>query len=429
MKKLLLISALISTFTFHLSTALAQTDNDDIVIVDDEECGCELVFINGIQTTQDNGLYGFKRADGTVIAPNKYMVVDRFQGNYCKVYLDYGKCGLINSNGDEIVPCIHEDVGYPTEGLIFASKDEHYGYYDTLGNLVIPYRFLAASSFNEGLATVGIQLDSFSVSYGFIDRNGNYVIQPQYEYAFPFYNGYAVVKNYDRYGMIDRNNREVLPVKYEVVTSMFDSIFFAGDENEVALFNNHFKPITKQVYTGIWGYSDGLVLVTRDNHLGYLNGRGEEVIPCQFDQANPFFMGRAGVSKDGKWGIIDTTGRYILPLEYDNSGYRGEAYHYHDSLALIEKNERYGYVNLDGQIVVYPALEDAYQFTDGLAPVKMGQWGYIDTKGDIFIMPVFDFASPFSYGRAEVTYQGVLHKMDVRGRCVKNCSNAPKSWR
>ena len=162
---------------------------------------------------------------------------------------------------------------------------------------------------------------------------------------------------------------------------------------------------------------------------GFLDLKGKEVIPCQYDEAGLFDQGRAYVSAGGKWGIIDRQGNIVLPIEYDNSGYRAEAYRYHDGLALVEKGRKYGYCDMEGRLVIYPCFDNAYQFSEGLAPVQLGAWGYIDTHGDFFIPLVFDMASPFQYGRSEVVYQGQVHKMNTDGQCVKNCKNAPKSWR
>ena len=237
------------------------------------------------------------------------------------------------------------------------------------------------------------------------------------------------MKKYDRYGMINRKNKEVFPIKFEILTSMFEGLLFAGDDDGLAMYNNRFKRLTEPVYTYLVGKTEGRILVIRDNKYGYLDEKGHEVIPCQYDQAGLFKDDRAYVSLNGKWGIINSKGDVILPIEYDNSGYRGEAYIYHDGLALIEKDNRYGYCDMEGRPVIWPCFENAYQFTDGLAPVFLGSWGYIDTKGDFFIAPIFDMASPFEYGRAEVVYRGEIHKMNTEGHCVKNCKNAPKSWR
>lgn len=417
---------------FLVLTLLCLATNikaQNVEYIDDEECGCELVFIDGIQTTQDGDFFGFKRENGTIIVPNKYRFVDQFHGEYCKVYLNYDSCGLINRDGQEIVPCIHSDVQYPNDGMIAAIKDGLYGFYDTMGVLQIPFTYRAASTFNEGLAVVAVDIDSTLVSYGYIDHKGKMVIAPQYEYAFPFYEGVAVVKNYDRYGMIDMKNNEVFPIKWEILTSMFDGLCFAGDDNGLALYNKKFKRLTKPIYSELVGKTEGRILVARDGKYGFLDEKGNEVIPCQYEAAGLFNEDRTNVTLNGKCGIIDSKGKVILPIQFDNSGYRGEAYRYHDGLALIEKDGKYGYADKEGNLVVYPCFDNAYQFANGLAPVNIGLWGYIDTTGDFFITPVFDMASPFEWGRAEVVYMGEIHKMNVEGRCVKNCKNAPKSWR
>lgn len=416
----LLIILLCSTF------GLAQ---ERVEYVDDESCGCELVFIDGIQTTQAGDRFGFKREDGTIIAPNKYMFVDQFHGDYCKVYMDYDSCGLINRDGVEVIPCIYHEVAYPTEGAIRVLLDSLYGFFDTLGRQIIPFRYRAASTFSEGLAVVAVDIDSTLVSYGYIDHEGNTVIPPMYEYAYPFHEGFAVVKNYERHGLIDKRNKEVLPIKYEIVTSVSEGVFFAGDEYGLALFNRKFKPITKPLYTQIIGMSDHRILAVRDGRYSFLDLTGKELTPYQFDQALMFAHGRAGVSRNGKWGIIDTKGNFVLPLEYDNSNIRGEMYCYYDGMALIEKDSLLGYADLNGNVVIPPQYRNAYRFSDGLAPVLMNWWGYINAKGEVVIPPVFDLASPFSYGRSEVVYQGESHHMDTEGRCVKNCKNAPKTWK
>ena len=420
-------------FSFYLLVSLLMSltyAQEKVEYVDDEECGCELVFIDGIQTTQDGDRFGFKREDGTVIVPNKYMFVDRFHGQYCKVYMDYDRCGLINRDGKEVVPCRYQNVFYPTDGMIMVLNNEGlYGFFDTLGVLHVPFIYRAASSFNEGVAVVGVDIDSALVQYGFIDHDGKMVIDPQYDYAFPFHEGVAVVKKYDRYGMINHKNREVFPIKYEILTSMFQGLVFAGDDDGLAMYNRKFKRLTDPVYTYLVGNTEGRILVMRDGKYGYLDDKGKEVIPCQYDEAGLFDQSRATVSLGGKWGIIDRTGKVVLPIEYDNSRIRGEAYRFHDGLALIEKDGRYGYCDIEGRPVIWPCFERAYQFSDGLAPVQLGLWGYIDTKGDFFISPIFDMASPFEYGRSEVLYQGEVHMMNTEGKCVKNCKNAPKSWR
>ena len=395
----------------------------------DEECGCDLLFVNGIETTRDGDRYGFRSEDGTVITPNIYLHVGQFTDGYCKVILEEGQCGLIDSTGRQVVPCIYDDVDYPSEGRVQVMKDRLRGYTDLDGNVVIPLQYLMAGTFSEGYATVLVSLDSFFSACTFIDTMGRQFLPPEYDNLQPFSCGFAEVCQYKRWGVIDHSGRTVLPTIYEQITTIFDTLFFAGDADGMALFDKRMKPLTPFVYTWTGGLQYGRIPVVRNGKHGFLDRHGREVIPCIYDDASSFSSGRAMVRLGDRYGIIDTAGRVVLPIEYDNTTVMGDKYIYHDGLALVQKNGKLGYVDLDGRLAIDFYFDQAYHFTEGLASVRYnGRWGYIDTHGDIYLPLVFDVASPFRWGRADVYYNGDFRQVDRKGRCVKNCKGI-KSWR
>ena len=242
---------------------LMETDTlqEPVVYVDDESCGCELVFIDGIQTTTDGERYGFKRQDGSIIADNIYYYVDRFHGEYCKVLYAPDSAGMIDRDGREVIPCIYTDVEYPTEGRFRVQKGLYFGFCDLTGREVVPPSYRAASIYQEGLAVIAYDFDSFHTEYGFIDTMGMIALEPRYEYAFPFSEGFSVVKKYDRYGMINKEGREVIPIKYIVLTSMSQGLYFAGDDQTIALYNNRHERLTEEVYEGVYGMTEDRILV------------------------------------------------------------------------------------------------------------------------------------------------------------------------
>ena len=49
-------------------------------------------------------------------------------------------------------------------------------------------------------------------------------------------------------------------------------------------------------------------------------------------------------------------------------------------------NERWGYIDKTGKIVINPQFDEAGTFSDGLAVVRLGdKFGYIDTSGKIAV--------------------------------------------
>ena len=395
-----------------------------------EECGCDIFYIDGIETTRDGDRYGFRRDDGTVIAPNKYLYVGQFTDGYCKVYLEENLCGIIDRDGREVVPCLYEGVDFPSEDRVLVYKDGRYGFCDLDGNLVIPTQYLQAGSFHEGCAPVLVAVDSFYSACTFIDKSGRQLYPVHFQNLQPFTCGYALVRLYDRWGLMNHAGHIVLPTVYEKMTTLFgDTLFFAGDDEGMALYDASMKPLTPAVYTWNSGLFEGRIAVCRNGKYGFLDARGREVIPCVYDEISLFSFGRAKVRLGDRYGIIDTVGQIVLPIEYEDNSPKSVKYVYLDELALVEKDGRFGYVDYAGRVVIPICFEDAYQFSEGVAPVRYnGRWGYLDTRGNAFLPFVFDLASPFEWGRAEVYYNGESRKVDREGRCVKNCKGI-KTWR
>lgn len=73
------------------------------------------------------------------------------------------------------------------------------------------------------------------------------------------------------------------------------------------------------------------------------------------------------------------------------------------SLFRIEKNGKTGYIDKAGRVAIAPRFDEGWDFSEGLAPVRIGDdWGYIDTTGKIIIKAQFFSASGFRDGIASV---------------------------
>jgi len=75
----------------------------------------------------------------------------------------------------------------------------------------------------------------------------------------------------------------------------------------------------------------------------------------------------------------------------------------------VSVDGKWGYIDKTGTIRVQPQFNDARDFSDGLAGVRVrvtenevGKWGYIDTTGALVIQPQFDETGDFAEGMAAV---------------------------
>ena len=204
------------------------------------------------------------------------------------------------------------------------------------------------------------------------------------------------------------------------------------------------------VQNGLWGYidstgteiiqpkfiqcatfSDGHAFVKKGSNahdgfavvddIGYINTKNEfrsiSGFFSRFDEAENFYEGRAAVRLPGigiftrsKWGFIDTSLNIVIKPGYTKVG------NFSEGLAWVEDkkmfllfviSDNYGYVNLDGQLVIPSRFEHAGSFFEGLANITLdGKKGFINKQGEIIIEPRFEAVGKFSQGLAPVKQEG-----------------------
>lgn len=121
------------------------------------------------------------------------------------------------------------------------------------------------------------------------------------------------------------------------------------------------------------------------------------------------------VEQGGKYGYIDAKGTVAINPQFD------EATDFADGLAAVRLGAKWGFVDDDGKYVVNPQFDDAMPFADGLAAVRMGdQWGYVGPEGKFVINPQFDHAYPFAEDRARVVSGGKFAFIDKAGKYIAN---------
>lgn len=75
-------------------------------------------------------------------------------------------------------------------------------------------------------------------------------------------------------------------------------------------------------------------------------------------------------------------------------------------LFAVNPGNKFGFINIEGDLVIEPKYEYAHDFSEGLAAVRTGgKWGFIDKSGKMAIPPKFDcvYRKGFSQGLAAAT--------------------------
>ena len=89
-----------------------------------------------------------------------------------------------------------------------------------------------------------------------------------------------------------------------------------------------------------------------------------------------FHEGLAKICKDGKYGFMDKTGKIVIPTIYR------QAIDFHEGLAAVKKDEKYGYIDKEGNVVLPFRFDDADYFMGGYARVHEGPDSVADSGQD-----------------------------------------------
>jgi hypothetical protein len=208
--------------------------------------------------------------------------------------------------------------------------------------------------------------------WGYMNSNGRFILQPQFEEADDFQeNGLATVKIYGKAGMINYSGQFVI----------------------------------LPLYRSIMPFSEGRAIVMDDDGFKVINEAGQELTTKAYSLIRPYQEQRAifaGTNPDGKYlyGYLDERGNEVIPLQFEN------AYDFTDEKALVQvKENEFALINRNGDILQTFPYELMTGYSEGWIAFKKtfnDKWGYVDEHGQVMIAPQFSIALPFQDGRAVV---------------------------
>lgn len=119
-------------------------------------------------------------------------------------------------------------------------------------------------------------------------------------------------------------------------------------------------------------------------------------------------------SENGRWGFRDHTGRNIIPPVYE------DAYEFSEGAALVRIDGIWQFLDTAGNMILDCSQYDSVKpFSEGYTPVRAaGKWGYLAMDGRIAIEPAFDMAGIFHEGLAVVRVGGKYGYIDRDGGIV-----------
>ena len=273
---------------------------------------------------------------------------------------------------------------------------ENYGIYyharEGINNLKLFYEFLGRHQ--DGLID---DIEKFQLAK-----------QSLFEFLDKLEQEYFHVDAWDVFNMSDRGHQQQANELLKNIAANNAVITSAMENNdisllEISLFNRE----------SVLGFSDFRSLL---NYPDYSYGL-KHIFELAVEEYHQIYGEVEHFEQDGLWGLKDEDGKVIVEPIYDELyGFAGE------DLAVIYKDEKYGYLHKSGKVHIGPMYQDAYDFEGGKAIVKLDdKYGVINIQNTVVIPFVFDEITALDdEGNFTVQKHNKWGVIDSEGKTVLN---------
>lgn len=301
-----------------------------------------------------------------------------------------GLYGVINRRGTEILSPKYEDVGEFSEGLIYADKGDGYGYFNTEGAQVIDYLFDNATDFHKGLA-----ITELGGHYGLINREAEAVADFKYDWIEPLKdNGIpSRTKIGDRFGLMKPSGAAICDSVYYRIGSFSEGFALAYNDRNYGFVDATCDTVIEFNYTFTEDafsesrFVNGYAKVwqkdqRRELKVGIIDTAGNKVFPAIFEDTGVLEGNFIPVKKNGKWGYADLDVELVIPYRYISAG------NFKSNLALIQTDKGFNLIDTLGA-PTFDKWYATFERLDTLAIVSDTLYGMIDTGGTELVPQIY----------------------------------------
>jgi hypothetical protein len=228
---------------------------------------------------------------------------------------------------------------------------------------------------------------------------------------------FIISKEESGYGLINREGRYVLDPIIDHMVHLEDDYFYAFDGNQYMLI----KGREEKVDINYTSYHK----ITLENNilLEYIHGKLRRVMKNDgilldmtgMEAVKPIGKNWYNIyTREKKVGLLGNSGWEVNPIAGVDAILPGT-----ENLYPAIKDGKLGYINKSGSWVIENIFEEARQFSNGMAAVKLnGQWTYINSKGNFNLQNTYEDAKDFHRGLAIVKKDGKSKLINTNGAII-----------
>ena len=309
-----------------------------------------------------------------------------------------GTWGYIDSKGMMVIPPMYQKVENFSHQRAIVQQQSLWGLINLQHQIVVPIQYSAIERMpntNDSLLMVAEDKNE----KGFANRQGDIVVAIHYDELKPIQEGVAPVKQDGKWGFYDVKSMSSSPMLYDEVHNFSDQLCAVKWQKKWGFVDHQFKEVISNAYESISNFSHDLAFVKAQNHFEIINKKGEVISNLKLKEVYDYEHGVAIAKKNDAYGLIDTKGHWIVSPKF----HKILPFNKHQTAIAHASPGKHVLINTNGEHITFHQFDSIDDFHEGLALVKLnGKYGYVDTLGNLKIEAKFDEAHPFSNGLAKV---------------------------
>ena len=305
------------------------------------------------QTIFKKGIYDYEA--NSFLLPIEYDSIDLFSDNF--IVCKEGKFGLLDSDYKSIIECKYDSLEIVSDNLFIVSEKKGYNKFYNLINkeeeILLPYKFKHISIFDNKYLCFEMGNRSWRSGKIYTDLELNTIINFDTDYCKTlngFYYLYPDQSTFEytdgKYGMVNHNSKVITSNRYDKLEGLGAPGLYLGELNEQKyLINLNTEVELPLHYSNVWLEQTEISV---EPYLRTSSSKG-----C---------------------GLITFNGEIILDSIYDS-------FWIFDDHIKIEKNDKVGVTDLDGNIIIpcqyikYEKLDNGYYIVQGLYAALYSPYG------------------------------------------------------
>lgn len=330
--------------------------------------------------SKKEGKYGIIGIDGDIVKKFNYDFIGKLSSNnYFLKKENNQKIYNIESNKEIKI----DEISYLGNDLYKISINGRYGIIDK--DLNIKVQMINDEIYSNGKQVLVINgLEKY-----LLDSNLNKkILKKYYEKIRLGIGNYLYINIHGKYGVINNSEEVIVIPKYDEILNLNNKNILIGSKGGDSYFINLDKHIERRVnYENYSVESGNKIMVSKDDKIGYINDLGEEFIPVEYDGGFSFSDKKDFIQlkKGDSWYLLDLKTFNFKKLLFDDIG------EYADEYMVVEKDEKFGYINKSGEIKIPLKYVIAEEFKEGIAIVgNENGFGVIDKSGKVVIELIYD---------------------------------------